>query len=185
MKKTVNIVLCIVFMLSSFLMNDVNAAEISTDQGKKFIEYWQTGYPKLLLTSSNYEYLQFINDFNGNALSLYLLNMADLFADTGVKPDRNKYIDVLMNIVFTYDGENSGDIAEQMKTDNLKKYEDYSEDVTDIGIQAVDKLIKLGGAAGELKDQISMAVDGLKVLKDNTENYCESLSRIDVECQIK
>ena len=179
MKKISNIVLCIVVILSSFLMHDTNAAEISTDQGKRFIEYWQTGYPKLLLTSSNYEYLQFINDFNGNALSLYLLNMADLFADTGVKPDRNKYIDVLMNIVFTYDGENSGDIAEQKKTDNLKTYEDYSEDVTDIGIQAVDKLIKLGGAAGELKDQISMAVDGLKVLKDNTENYCESLSRIE------
>lgn len=179
MKKIINIILCCTFFLSSFFVNDVDAAEICTEQGKRFIEYWKTDYPKLLLTSSNYEYLQFINDFNGNALSLYFLNMASLFTDNNVKPDKKIYMDVLLNIVLTYDAENTGDIAKQLGADNLKTYKDYSKDLINIGIEVADKLIKIDKTAEKLKDQILIAVDGIKVLKNNAENYIESLSKIE------
>lgn len=184
MKKAISLLLCLILVCSTVFSMNVRARnDFYTKEAENLIDYLQTDYPELLQKNSNYEYVQFVNNFNGSWISLYFLHMADFFAQTGTTPDEEKYKEVLLNIIETHDLSKSGDIASQKKMDNLKTFEDYGKDTVKIGAQAVSVMSGISSSTSNLEENISLAVDGLSVLIDTTENWIDALSKLETVVQ--
>lgn len=130
-KKIIAIVLAITMMFSSIISvfaEETDSDHFSSEYGENLLEYLQGEDGKRLILRTNYGYMSFVEKFNSDVLSLYLFNMADLLIDSGAKPDKEKYMEVLINIIATYDLDNADDISEQKQLDNLKSVENYAMD---------------------------------------------------------
>lgn len=165
-----------------FAIAESNDKVLSVSE-ERLLDYLQEGNEKLLVLRSNYCYMTFVEEFKGNALSLYLLEMTDKLIDTGSEPDKKKYMEVLINIIATYDLDNASDISEQKKKDNLKNLKDYTMDFTKMGTEAVSIMVANNPMASELESSISTAIDGLNVLINNTDNWIEGLSNLETIIQ--
>ncbi|WP_290092134.1 hypothetical protein [uncultured Dubosiella sp.] len=125
---------------------------------KEFLKFGKQEVPFSLgymLTSNNYGYMNFVEDFNENVGELLALKMSDLFGDVGMEPTEEQYIQEINHVLEAYKMDNSEDIKNQMKDDNLKTFGDYTMDAVDIGIQAFT--LKIEG--------LEEADDFLEVLK--------------------
>lgn len=154
-----------------------------SEAGKQMLDYLQTDNHKLLISRKNYCYMTFVQDFNSNTFSLYLLEMVDKLIDTGKKPDKEKYIEVLTNIIAIYDLDNAEYISEQKKNSNLKNLRDYGMDVAEMGRNAVTVMAGSNSSISEMENAISIAVDGLGTLTDNVDNWIEALSNLETVIQ--
>lgn len=182
MKRIISVLLIMILTLSLSL--PVSADELSniparSVSGKKLFQYMQGDDGKLLTLRKNYGYMTFIGDFKSDALSLYLLEMTDKLIDTGVTPDKEKYMEALLNIIATYDLDRADDVAKQSNMDNLKTLKDYAMDCTEMGKNAVSVMVGSNPAASELETTLSTAVDGLDVLNDNADNWISALSNLE------
>lgn len=182
MKRIISVLLIMILTLSLSL--PVSADELSniparSVSGKKLFQYMQGDDGKLLTLRKNYGYMTFIGDFKSDALSLYLLEMTDKLIDTGATPDKEKYMETLVNIIATYDLDRADDVAKQSNMDNLKTLKDYAMDCTEMGKNAVSVMVGSNPAASELETTLSTAVDGLDVLIDNTDNWISALSNLE------
>lgn len=182
MKRIISVLLIMILTLSLSL--PVSADELSniparSVSGKKLFQYMQGDDGKLLTLRKNYGYMTFIGDFKSDALSLYLLEMTDKLIDTGAMPDKEKYMETLVNIIATYDLDRADDVAKQSNMDNLKTLKDYAMDCTEMGKNAVSVMVGSNPAASELETTLSTAVDGLGVLIDNTDNWISALSNLE------
>ena len=185
-KKIMAIVLAMTMIFSSIISvfaEETDSDHFSSEYGENLLEYLQGEDGKRLILHTNYGYMSFVENFNSDVLSLYLLNMADLLIDSGAKPDKEKYMEVLINIIATYDLDNADDISKQKQLDNLKGIEDYAMDCAKIGANAVSVMVETGPATTELENAISIAVDGMLVLIDNTDNWISALSNLETIVQ--
>lgn len=182
MKRIISVLLIMILTLSLSL--PVSADELSniparSVSGKKLFQYMQGDDGKLLILRKNYGYMTFIGDFKSDALSLYLLEMTDKLIDTGATPDKEKYMEALVNIIATYDLDRADDVAKQSNMDNLKTLKDYAMDCAEMGENAVSVMVGSNPAASELETTLSTAVDGLGVLIDNTDSWISALSNLE------
>ena len=182
MKRIISVLLIMILTLSLSL--PVSADELSniparSVSGKKLFQYMQGDDGKLLILRKNYGYMTFIGDFKSDALSLYLLEMTDKLIDTGATPDKEKYMEALVNIIATYDLDRADDVAKQSNMDNLKTLKDYAMDCAEMGKNAVSVMVGSNPAASELETTLSTAVDGLGVLIDNTDSWISALSNLE------
>ena len=149
----------------------------------KMIEYLNSDSKKRLLLRDNYGYMTCIEKFNSDVTFLYLLNMSDLFINSGTRPDKTKYMEVLINIIASYDLDYADDISKQKEMDNLKSFKDYALDCAEMGAQAISVMTGVSSSTTPLEEDISTAVDGLSVLAKNTNNWIESLSNLETVVQ--
>ncbi len=185
-KKIIAIVLVMTMMFSSIISvfaEETDSDHFSSEYGENLLEYLQGEDGKRLILRTNYSYMSFVEKFNSDVLSLYLLNMADLLIDSGAKPDKEKYMKVLINIIATYDLDNADVISKQKKLDNLKGIEDYAKDCAKMGANAISVMAGTSPATTELENAISVAVDGMSVLIDNTDNWVSALSNLETVVQ--
>lgn len=185
-KKIMAIVLAMTMMFSSIISvfaEETDSDHFLSEYGENLLEYLQGEDGKRLILRTNYGYMSFVENFNSDVLSLYLLNMADLLIDSGAKPDKEKYMEVLINIIATYDLDNADDISKQKQLDNLKGIEDYAMDCAKMGANAVSVMAGTSPATTELENAISIAVDGMSVLIDNTDNWISALSNLETVVQ--
>lgn len=186
MKKIISILL-IVILLSSVCVpvsaNESRHISVNSALGEKLLQYMQGDDGKLLVLRKNYGYMSFIEDFKSNSLSLYLLEMTDKLIGTGVEPDKEKYIEILVNIIATYDLDFADNIASQHEMDNLKTFKDYAMDCTKMGEKAVSVMLSNNPATNKLEVSLSTAINCLDVLVDNTENWIKALSNLETIVQ--
>lgn len=147
--------------------------------GDNMLNYLQEDNDDLLLNRKNYGYMAFIENFQSDGVSLYFLKMSDIFANTGTEPDQEKYMEVLLNIIATYDLDNASVISEQYSLDNMKEFKDYVLDFTEMGKEAVSVIIGDNSTASQLESSIVTAIDGLSVLAENTDNWINALSNLE------
>lgn len=137
MKKRIISWILVISMLLSVCMpiyaGGIDNKQPTSAYGNKMLEYLLADNHKLLTIRNNYSYMQFADRLRQDAWSLYLFEMTDLLIQTGTEPDRSKYIEVLINIIGTYELDNAADISAQKSMDNLKSVEDYAMDIVDIG----------------------------------------------------
>lgn len=177
MKRISSIIMTFVLLFYTVIpvyASEIQDTKIQTEEGKRLMEYVQEGYERQLLQNDNYAYERFIDSFNESVSSLYLIGMADFLTGCGKEPDVNKYLEVLTNIIGTYDLSNAESIAEQKKMDNLKSVEDYAMDCAEIA----QKTISVMSGNGEIENAYQTAISGLDVLTDNTEQWIDAYSNL-------
>lgn len=186
MKRAISVLLIMVLILSVHMTvsaNELSNIPAQSDSGKKLFQYMQGDDQELLILRKNYGYMTFIEDFRSNVLSLYLLEMTDKLIDTGDKPDKDKYMEILTNIIATYDLDCADDIAKQHNMDNLKSLKDYAMDFAKMGAKAVSVMVGNNPEVSKLETMISTAINGLDVLIDNTDNWIVALSNLETIIQ--
>lgn len=186
MKRIISLVLVMIMLLSmpvSIYADNVENKQPTSTYGDAMLEYLKTDNHKLLVVRGNYGYMQFADDFRQNVFSLYLLEMVDMLIETGTEPDQQKYMEVLINIIATYDLDNATDISEQNSMDNLKTLEDYAMDFVEMGANAVSVMVGNNPVVSEFENDISTAIDRISVLKDNTNDWIEALSDLETIVQ--
>ncbi len=151
--------------------------------GDNMLEYIRGNDDNLLLLRKNYGYMTFVENFKSDWKSLYFLEMSDIFAQTGSEPDKRKYMEVLLNIIATYDLDNASVISEQNNLDNMKEFKDYTLDVIEMGKDAISIIIGNNSTASQLESSIVTAIDGLSVLAKNTDNWINAISDLETIIQ--
>lgn len=184
MKRVLSGVLaCTMAVLFSIFGYAEETSKPSTPLGEKAFEYISRGDWKMLADSEYYGYLSFTREFRSNSMSMSFLATIDKLIDTGAKPDKENYMDVLINLIGTYDSENSTDIAKQKEQDNLKGAKEYGEDIIDI---AKDSISYFGGsypAVTEIESYVSHAMEVVYQGKESVENWIETLSELETVIQ--
>lgn len=184
MKRVLSgILACTMAVLFSIFGYAEETSKPSTPLGEKAFEYISRGDWKMLADSEYYGYLSFTREFRSNSMSMSFLATIDKLIDTGAKPDKEKYMDVLINLIGTYDSENSTDIAKQKEQDNLKGAKEYGEDIIDI---AKDSISYFGGsypAVTEIESYVSHAMEAVYQGKESVENWIETLSELETVIQ--
>lgn len=186
MKRIISILLSTILMLSMCVpvsANELSDMPTGYASGEKLFQYMQGDDGKLLILRKNYGYMTFIENFRSDVLSLYLLEMTDKLINTGAEPDKEKYMETLVNIIATYDLDRADDVAEQSNMDNLKTLKDYAMDCAEMGKNAVSVMVGNNPAASDLEMAISTAIDGLDVMIDNTDNWIRALSNLETIVQ--
>ena len=184
-KRMISVFLITVFLFLSVvgLFSAGAQSSAKTPQGEKMLDYLKGYSKKKLLLRDNYGYMTSVDNNNSDALFLYLLNMCDLLIHTGAKPDKNKYFDVLTNIIAAYDYDRAGDISKQMEMDNLKSLTDYAVDFAQMTADAVSVISGLSSATTQAQKGISTALDWLSVNIQNTDNQIKALSNFETIVQ--
>lgn len=145
--------------------------------------YLSGDYDNLLVNRGNYAYMNYIEDFESSPLSLYFWEMTGIFAQTETEPNKEKYTEVLINIISTYDLDNAAEISVQNSMDNLKSMGDYAMDFAEMGKEVVSVMVGLSNSVEPLEEGISAAVSGLFVLAENTNNWIDALSDLETIMQ--
>lgn len=181
-KRMISSILVIIMLFSVFTPVYASNSEYKqpiSAYGDEMLEYLLTDNHKLLVIRDNYGYMQFTDKFRQNAASLFLLEMTDLLIQTGMEPDKTKYIEVLINIMGTYELDNATDISTQKSMDNLKSVQDYAMDIVDIGTKAVSFMVANNPEVSEFEEAISTAIGRMSTLKDDINNWVEALSNLE------
>lgn len=181
-KRMISFILVIIMLFSVFTPVYASNSEYKqpiSAYGDEMLEYLLTDNHKLLVIRDNYGYMQFADKFRQNAASLFLLEMTDLLIQTGMEPDKSKYIEVLINIMGTYELDNATDISTQKSMDNLKSVQDYAMDIVDIGTKAVSFMVANNPEVSEFEEAISTAIGRMSTLKDDINNWVEALSNLE------
>lgn len=178
----VAVMLCVNVCNEAFASNTNKEYECS-DADKKLMNYLKDENPKYLIQRNNYCYMNFVEEFEKDPLLLYLLEMTNKLIHTKSEVDVPKYMEVLINIIGTYELDNAADIAEQHKMDYLKDYKDYALDLVEIGTKSISVMTQENSGISKLKSKISTAVEGLSVLATNTNNWIEALSSLETVIQ--
>lgn len=148
--------------------------------GERLFDYMRAGDGKLLVVRNNYGYMTFTSNFKKNGYALYLMEMTDNLMNTGAKPNQKKYMEVLVNIMATYESDQATDIAKQQELDNLKTLKDYAMDCGEMGEDVVSILSEKYPSASKFESVMTKAIDGLGVLADNTKNWTSALSDFEI-----
>ena len=180
---SIGMIMTIMFLSVSIVYAVEKTNGTTTVDNDKMIAYLNSDSKKRLLLRDNYGYMACIEKFNSDVTFLYLLNMSDLFINSGTKPDKNKYMEVLINIIASYDLDSADDISKQKEMDNLKSFKDYALDCAEMGAQAVSVMTGISSSTSQLEEGISTAVDGLSVLSNNTDNWIEALTNLETIVQ--
>lgn len=179
MKRVISIVLIMVMIFST-----TTYAQAAIDPDEKYevsenlMQYLRTSNHILLYKNKNYGYMNFVNNVRGDGITMYFFEMANIFAGTGVEPDKEKYMEVLVNIMATYEMDNASAIAEQQKQDNLKSAKDYTIDIAEIATNAVSL-----SAKGDVQEWLSIAISGVNNLAGNIDNWIEAFSNLETIVQ--
>ena len=181
MKRFISVVL--IFAVLCSMTYSVQAAEIQNKSknyaiSENLMQYLKTNNHGLLCRNKNYGYMNFVNGVRSNEWTMYFFEMANLFAETGVEPDKEKYMEVLVNIMATYEMDNASAIAEQQKQDNLKSVKDYAIDIAGI----VSNSVSLS-AKGDIEEWLSIAISGVNNLAVNIDNWIEAFSNLETIVQ--
>ena len=163
MKKIVCTILVIMMLISVLEQPQVLAKEneqIYSKSGENMLNYLNGYDDNLLIYRKNYGYMNFVENFESSAISLYFREMSGIFAGIETEPDKQKYMEVLINIISTYDLDNAKDIATQKNMDNLKDMKDYAMDFVEMGKEAISVMSGLSSASGQLEEGISIAISG-------------------------
>ena len=185
MKKCLTIFLAMVILLLPCGIV-VNAENNSSENSKNMLIYLNDKDNDLLIKRSNYAYMKLGEKWYSDVGVNYCLQMADLLIDTGSRPDKEKYMEVLINIIATYDMDNAADLSSQKKQDNLKSLKDYGMDAASLATDAISVYSGLEGIKGELsnaQEALSKAIDGVSVLIDNTNNWIDALTNLETFTQ--
>lgn len=84
-----------------------------------------------------------------------------------VEPTKERYKEVLLNIIRTYEAENSEALTQQYLLDDTKSLEDYLYDIADVGLQwatVASKDLKLNKGDAVEPEDISLAVSVINQL---------------------
>lgn len=146
--------------------------------GENMLDYLHGYNDELLMLRKNYGYMTLVDNFQSNWLSLYFLEMTDRLIKTGATPDKRKYMEVLINIITTYDLDNASAISEQYKMDNMKGLKDYALDFTEMGKEAISIIVGNSTTVSQLESSIATAIDGISVLANNTNNWINTISNL-------
>lgn len=191
-KHRIAAVLVFVLLVSILPSYPVKAQEEAyTGYGENFQSYLMTTYPEVLANPESYGSVKMVNQYKDNGIFQFALSAADSLIETGKAPDKEKYMEVLISIITTYDLECAGDVAEQKKKDNLKTAQDYALDIAQISADAVSVHFGLsewgatvnGGASSKMASKISTAISGLSVAAENTEAWIDGLTDLETVCQ--
>lgn len=187
MKHIFAIVLAVIILIVysgniSYAYNNTNNISPAEEQ---LLLYIKSESDDFLISRSNYQYMVFVEDFKTNPLALYFLKMSDIFVeDVKSEPDTEKYIDILTNIIVTYDLDNSSKIADQKNLDNLKNLKDYAMDFAEMGNEIVSVITGNEIIIDEqLETYLAVAMDGVFSLSENTDNWIETLNNLETILQ--
>lgn len=79
--------------------------------------------------------------------------------------------------------DNASVIAEQCNLDNKKTFKDYTLDIVKMGKEAVSIIIGNSSTVSQLESSIAIAIDGVSVLAENTDNWINAISDLETIVQ--
>lgn len=176
MKKIIRRITLILINILLVFSNDINVFGNNADIINNYFDKWDW---RFLLKSNLYAYKVFSADFKSCEVSLREIKVGNIFMKSGTSPSKQKYQEVLTNIIFTYDFNTSEKISEQYKLDKLKSGKDYLIDAKDIIVDAVSIYSWEKKDSGKMEEILTTAIDGLSVLIDNSDNYLETISNLE------
>ena len=182
-QKVIIIIVLIFFSFGQIMISFADKKTANSLYGDNMLEYMRGNDDNLLLLHKNYGYMTLVENFKSDWVSLYFLKMTDIFARIGSEPDKVKYMEVLLNIIATYDLDNASVISEQNNLDNMKEFKDYTLDFMGMGKDAISIIIGNSSTASHLESSIVTAIDGLAVLANNTDTWITAISNLETIIQ--
>lgn len=185
MKRCLIVLLTIVTLLLPCGIT-ANAKSELSENSQNMIRFIKEKHNNLLVTRNYYAYMKLGAKWYSDVGVNYCLQMSDQLIDTGSCPNKEKYMEVLINIISVFDMDNASEISNQKKQDNLKSLKDYGMDTAKLAANAVSVYSGLAGIKGESSDAeeaLVKAIDGVSVLSDNTTNWIDTLTNLETSTQ--
>ncbi|MEE1154943.1 MAG: hypothetical protein UH241_07290, partial [Acutalibacteraceae bacterium] len=183
MKKVISFLLTIIIILSSVTVVSAENESTYSSTASNFISFLKGANSKYLTNRNNFFYMQLVSGNKSSEGLQYCLQMCDLLAGTGRKPDKQKYREALINIITVHDLDSANSISEQKKLDNLKSLKDYSMDIVSIATDYISLSSFKTPETQKIKESISTAMGALNVLVENTDNWLEAFSDLETVIQ--
>lgn len=191
MKKFIKHGICIILVLVMFFsivpLVDASSEEIHyLSIGLK--TFFDLGNHNDLLDRSGTAHLYFVEDMRETRIGTLAIKVLSFIYDIGVdesgtEPDEAKYMEVLVNIMKTYEMENADAISEQFQMDNLKGIEGIGWDALEIGIALIPDMSGSSGKVKELGELIKSTMSGLAKVAKNTDGWIEAISNLETLIQ--
>lgn len=145
--------------------------------------FFEMGNDEELTERTGTSHMSYVDDMRNTVEGSLAMEILGLIYGTGDEPDESKYMEVLVNIMKTYEQENASAISEQHKMDNLKAIEDYGMDILDIGVSLIPGMKGVDKSTEQLGDWIKIAISGLETMAGNTTNWIEGISDLETIIQ--
>lgn len=145
--------------------------------------FFEKGYDTTLLDHNATGHMTFVEDMRGKVVGTLAMEVLAMIYGEEPEPNEAKYMEVLINIMMTYEMENASDISEQCKMDTLKTAESLCMDAVKAGTGLLFELTNVDAAIEPLKDWLNIAVEGLGTIADNTENWIEGIGDLNALLQ--
>lgn len=176
MKKIIKRISLILINILLVFSNNISVFGNNSNVINNYFDKWDWRY---LLKSDLYAYKLLSADIKSCFFTQKAFYLSDMVKNSGTSPSKQKYREVLTNIIFTYDFNTSEKISEQYKLDKLKSGKDYLIDAKDIIVDAVSIYSWGKKDSGKMEEILTTAIDGLSVLIDNSDNYLETISNLE------
>ncbi|MBR2834870.1 MAG: hypothetical protein IKE43_04040 [Coriobacteriales bacterium] len=140
-------------------------------------------YSDTLMTDSVYAYPSFVVQYRQNKLANFAVNLADFLVHTGSnEPDKDTYVEVLVDLIATYDAQNSGDVLYQRSLDDLKTGTDYLTDIAEMGADFITVYTGVKPTTG-IQDGLAAAIDLLANTVDGINGSIDEVRRLTALCK--
>lgn len=176
MKKIIKRISLILINILLVFSNNISVFGNNSNVINNCFDKWDWRY---LLKSDLYAYKLLSADIKSCFFTQKAFYLSDMVKNSGTSPSKQKYQEVLTNIIFTYDFNTSEKISEQYKLDKLKSGKDYLIDAKDMIVDAVSIYSWVKKDNSKMEEIITTAIDGLSVLIDDNENYLEAISNFE------
>ena len=181
-KRTVCFLLIVTFLLG-VSMPVFATNEDSHTESIGLNAFFENNYDTTLLDHNATGHMTFVEDMRGKVIGTLAMEVLAMIYGEEPEPNESKYMEVLINIMMTYEMENASDISEQCKMDTLKTAESLCMDAVKAGTGLLFELTNVDAAIEPLKDWLNIAVEGLGTIADNTENWIEGIGDLNALLQ--
>lgn len=176
MKKIIKRISLILINILLVFSNNISVFGNNSNVINNYFDKWDWRY---LLKSDLYAYKLLSADIKSCFFTQKAFYLSDMVKNSGTSPSKQKYQEVLTNIIFTYDFNTSEKISEQYKLDKLKSGKDYLIDAKDMIVDAVSIYSWGKKDNGKMEEVLTTVIDSLSVLIDNSDNYLETISNLE------
>lgn len=157
--------------IESEYVPDSNIELTPSQAEKNMVSYLKSENDNLLVSASNYNYINLIKNIKASPNALTYINMASQLYELSDTPTEETYMQMLASIIVIYDANNANRLSQENKISTTAFFTNNSVSLKEQKRHIISNITDYESLTSELQEKTSSVIDELVTLQEGDVKY--------------